>query len=124
YSVGGALLMLALYDWVLLPLSLVLFVPVCILSWRYGRTALHLNGRLNDELEREVDVISRGRADEIHEHYASVRGWRIRLIDRAALTFGLMEASAFVLMAAALIRCCSTAVPDPGQIFAVFGYIL
>ncbi len=41
-----------------------------------------------------------------------------------ALNFGLMEVFAFGLIATALMQCCSAACAEPGQILAVFGYIL
>jgi ABC-type multidrug transport system fused ATPase/permease subunit len=124
YSVVGALVMLAVYDWVLVPTALVLLIPLVVLSYMFGRTALRLNRGLHDELEREVEVIGRGNPEEIHGHYARVKRWQIRRTDRAALNFCLMEVFAFGLMAAALIRCCTRGAVDAGQIFAVFGYIL
>jgi len=126
YSVVGALIMLAVYDWVLVPLAAGLIVPVCVLSYSFGRAALKLNRELNDELEREVAVINEGVREDVHEHYAHVRGIRIDLNDRAAWNFGLLEGCAFVLMAIALIRCCSvsTGAEAAGPICAVFGYIL
>ena len=124
YSLIGALVMLALYDWVLVPISLSLLLPMGVISIVYGRTALGLNRRLNDELEREVDLIRQGRPEEVRGHYERVQGSRIRVMDRAVLNLGLMELFGFGLMAAALIRCCITSAADPGRILAMSGYIL
>ncbi len=80
YSLAGAAAMLALYDWVMVPLCLSLLLPLYSLNCSYGRQMLRLNGRLNDQLEREVDAIGRGRPREVRRHYRMLaRGaWRYR----------------------------------------------
>jgi ABC-type multidrug transport system fused ATPase/permease subunit len=55
YSVIGALVMLCWADWVLVPWCLALLLPAYLLSRWTGRQSLLLNGRLNDQLEHEVD---------------------------------------------------------------------
>jgi hypothetical protein len=45
--------MLMFHDAMFLPLGLALMVPVFLVSRVYGRKTYLLNGRLNDELERE-----------------------------------------------------------------------
>jgi len=124
YAVGGALVMLALCDVVLVPFCLTLLVPVCLFSVWGGRKSLTLNARLNDELEREVDVIGRGQPEEVNGHYRHVAGWRVRLANWQALNFAGTQLFVLGLLAAALIRCCSTGSPDLGRVFAVFGYLL
>ncbi len=124
YAVAGALVMLALWDWLLVPFCLALLVPVSLLSAWGGRKSLTINTRLNDELEREVDVIRGGRPEDVNGHYCRVAGWRVRLANCQALNFAGMELFVLALLAAALVRCCTTSSPDLGRIFAVFGYLI
>jgi ABC-type multidrug transport system fused ATPase/permease subunit len=124
YAVAGALVMLAVCDVVLVPCCLALLLPVAYFSIWGGRKSLTLNIGLNDELEREVDVIHRARRDEVHDHYRSVAGWRVRLADWQALNFAGTELFVVGLLAAALLRCCTADSPDLGRVFAVFGYVL
>jgi hypothetical protein len=124
YSVVGALLMLCLADWVLAACCLALLLPVCLLSRWNGRQSLRLNGQLNDELEREVEIIHRAQRREVRRHYHWVARWRIMLADREACSFGLLEFLVFGVMAAALVRTCEVPGVDAGRIFAVFGYVL
>jgi hypothetical protein len=124
YSVGGALVMLGLTDWVLVPCCLALLLPVCVLGRTNARRSYRLNGRLNDQLEREVEVIHRARPAEVRGHYCLVARWRVMLSDWEAVNFGLMELLVFGLMAAALARCCAAPGVDAGHIFTVFGYVL
>ncbi len=124
YSVAGALVMLCLYDWLLLPLCLGLLVPAFFLNWAYGRQTLRLNARLHDELEREVAVIHAGRGAEVRDHYDRVAHWRIKLSDWEALNCGLMELFILGTMAGALLLFCRVPGTGAGDIFAVFRYLL
>jgi hypothetical protein len=124
YSVVGAVVMLWLTDWVVAACCLALLVPVCLLSRWNGRQSLLLNGRLNDQLEHEVEVIQRARPEEVRGHFGLVSRWRIMLSDRDAFSFGLLELLMFGLMAVALVRTCALPGVDAGHIFGVFGYVL
>jgi hypothetical protein len=124
YSVAGALAMLAWADAALVPWCLALLLPAYLLSRWVGRQSLLLNGRLNDQLEREVEVIERARPGEVHGHFDLVRRWRIALSDRDAVSFGVLETLIFGAMAAALVQTCSRPGVDAGTIVAVLGYVL
>jgi hypothetical protein len=123
YLVVGALVMLAFYDWLLLPICLVLLAPACVLNSFYSRRTFGLSGRLHDELEREVDVIDQGGPDTVRGHYQRVGRWRIKLSDSQAINFGLMELFVLGLIAAALVRSCSPS-ELAGDVFAVFRYVM
>lgn len=124
YSVIGALVMLCWADWVLVWWCLALLLPACVLSRWTGRQSLLLNGRLNDQLEREVEIIERAQPAEVRSHFDLVRRWRIALSDRDAWSFGMLELLIFAVMAAALVRTCAKPDVDAGTIVAVFGYVL
>jgi ABC-type multidrug transport system fused ATPase/permease subunit len=124
YSVAGALLCLFLYDWVLLPLCLALVVPAFLVNVVYSQKTLYFNGRLNNELEREVEVIDRWRATEVRDHYRLVARWRTKLANWEALNFGLMEVFVLGLIVVALARYCTGASVAPGDVSAVFGYVM
>jgi hypothetical protein len=120
YSVIGALAMLAWADLVLVPWCLALLLPAYLLSRWTGRQGLILN----DEVEREVEVIERARPPEVRGHFDLIRRWRIALSDRDAFSYGVLETLIFVAMAAALVRTCARPGVDAGTIFAVLGYVL
>jgi hypothetical protein len=124
YSVIGALAMLAWADLMLVPWCLALLLPAYLLSLWTGRQSLILNGRLNDEVEREVEIIARARPPEVRGHFDLIRRWRIALSDRDAFSYGALETLIFVAVAAALVRTCARPGVDAGTIFAVLGYVL
>jgi hypothetical protein len=124
YSVVGALILLGLYDWTLVPFCLALVVPACLLNAAYGRKTLAYSGRLHDLFEREVDVVERSETAEVHNHYTAIAGWRIKLSDAEAINFSLMELFVLAVMVASLVHFCANPVAKAGDIFAVFRYIL
>jgi hypothetical protein len=124
YSVVGALLMLGLYDWKLIPLSLLLVVPALLLNAAYGRKTFEFSGRLHDEFEREVDVIQSSDQQRVRAHYDELARWRVRLSDAEAINFSLMELFVLGVLVASLVHFCTSGQPAAGDIFAVFRYVL
>jgi hypothetical protein len=95
-----------------------------ILNSYDSRKTLKLSTGLHDQLEHEVDIIRDGDEPEVREHFDKAAGWRIRLSDAEAVNFGLMELFILGVIIACLIRFCSQGTPEPGDIFAVFRYVL
>lgn len=124
YSIVGALVLLALYDLSLVPICLGLLLPSVVLNRIYSRRTFELNRQLHDELEHEVDVIDHNHASAIRRHYEAVAAWRVKLSDCEALNFGTMELFVLGVLVLALLRTCSLASATPGDIFAVFRYVL
>ncbi len=124
YSIIGALIMLAFYDRVLVPVCLGLLLPAVVLNRIYSRRTLELNQQLHDELENEVDVIDGGNSVSVRRHFDAVASCRIKLSDCEALNFGTLELFVLGVMVVALLRSCSTIAATPGDIFSVFRYVL
>jgi hypothetical protein len=124
YSFAGALVMLLFYDGLLALLCLSLLLPLGLINLFYSRRTLHLTGRLNDRLEREVGVVGRAKARELKTHFSLLSRFRIMLSDCEALNFGVMEVFILGLLAVSLVRSCQMPAADAGSIFAVFRYVL
>lgn len=124
YSVVGALVMLGFYDRVLVPICLGLLLPAVVLNRIYARRTFDLNRGLHDQLEQEVDVVDHADERQVRRHYAAVAAWRVKLSDCEALNFGTMEVFVLGVMVLALLRTCSSLSATPGEIFAVFRYVL
>jgi hypothetical protein len=122
YSVAGALVMIALYDlWLVLP-CLLFMVATGWLTRSLALRTLQLNRGLNDQIEREVDILRDEPAEQVERHYHLLRRWRIRLGNAQALNFGLLEMLALFLLVAVLIRGCGDT--SAGTIFALVGYVM
>ena len=123
YTIGGSLAMLGWYDLRLTGCCLLLVIPATALSIVHGRRSAQLNSSLNDELERQTDVISRGRRQEILRHYDSLADVQVALSDAIAVNFGVIGSLALVLMIGVLLVACR--VPDmmPGDLLAISRYV-
>lgn len=124
YSVVGALVMLMFYDRVLVPICLGLLLPAIVLNRIYSRRTFELSRQLHDQLEGEVDVIDKNHEPSVRRHYDAVASWRVKLSDCEALNFVTMEVFVLGVMVLALLRTCSSLTTSPGDIFAVFRYVL
>src|SRR5262249_51622024 len=107
YSLAGSLFWLASRDGLLALACLALGAPAAVRNVAFARKTLRLTGRLNDQLENEVEAIADGRPAEVRGHYAALGRWRVRLSDCEAYNFGAMELFVLALLGAALARSCS-----------------
>lgn len=124
FSIAGALAILAWYDWLLVPVCLGLLFPAAILNRYYGRRTLFHSRRLHDQFEREVDLLAEGRDYQVQRHYATLARCRVSLSDCEAVNFALMELFVMAVIAGSLIHYCLNAAVQPGDVFAVFRYVL
>ena len=124
YSLIGALVMLFFYDWVLIIFCLLLIIPASILNYFYSQKSYLLNGKLNDQIENEVNVIEKGDFNSVETHYKSVASWRIKLSDIGAINFSLMELFILSLVVFSLIRYCNLSNIAAGDIYATFNYVI
>lgn len=123
YSMGGALILLALFDFKVALFCLVWLAGALFLARRIGRKTLALNRRLNDQFEREVEVIAGGDRQQVCGHFQQMRNERIKLSDCQGLHFGLMEILGLGLTAAAMLRLCLAPDAKAGDVVSGLGYI-
>ncbi|HEY0792237.1 MAG TPA: ABC transporter six-transmembrane domain-containing protein [Chthoniobacterales bacterium] len=123
FSLLGALVMLLFYDHWSAALCVVVFVPMAILNRSYSRRTLALNRRLNNQLEREVDVLTRRPFLGVRRHYQLLSGWRIRLANAEAANWGIMELFNIGAAAAVIVRVGSMPHLQPGTVYAMLAYL-
>jgi ABC-type multidrug transport system fused ATPase/permease subunit len=126
FSIVGALVMLGWYDWTLAPLCVLLLLPATALNVIYSRRTLRFNRRLHDQLEQEVQIIERHDTAEVRRHFDLLGNWRVKLSDAEATNFCQMELFVLAVMVGALVMFCTrgSAPPQPGDVFAVFRYVM
>ncbi|MBK8609466.1 MAG: hypothetical protein IPL84_05855 [Chitinophagaceae bacterium] len=126
YNILGSLIILFFYDKTVVLICLAIMVPVIIISMLYGKKMLRLNRHKNDELEKQVDIISTGNNHSIRHHYNNLRKWQIRISDKEAWNFGFMEIMVLLVIAVSLIaskNLHSTTIMA-GSLFGIYSYIL
>ena len=126
YNLAGSLLILFFYDKAIALLCLSVLVPVSMVSYVYGKRMNRLNKERNDELEKQVDVISTGNKIKIQNHYNNLRKWQIKISNKEAMNFGFMELMVLVIITVSLIV--SKNIQQPamlaGSLFGIYSYIL
>jgi ABC-type multidrug transport system fused ATPase/permease subunit len=118
----GAVVMLFVYDLYLGLFSLVLFFPLVVINYFNAHRSYRLNRELNDELEREAEVILGNQPAQVQQHYSLLAKWRVKLSNLEAVNFSLMEVFILALVIAVLIRTASLNV-RAGDIYAVLAYV-
>ncbi|MBK8495763.1 MAG: hypothetical protein IPL50_12705 [Chitinophagaceae bacterium] len=126
YNILGSLIILFFYDKTVVVICLAIMVPVIIISMLYGKKMMRLNKHKNDELEKQVDIISAGNNTNIRHHYNNLRKWQVRISDKEAWNFGFMEIMVLLVIAVSLIvskNLHSTTIMA-GSLFGMYSYIL
>lgn len=103
YSIFGSLILLYFYDAYVVAICFALLIPVMGISYFYGKKMKRLTRFKNDELEKQVNIISEGNTEFVKGHYDKLRKWQIKISDKEALNFGLIEILVMVVIAASLL---------------------
>jgi ABC-type multidrug transport system fused ATPase/permease subunit len=118
----GAWVMLLVYDVQIALYCLLLCVPLSGLNYFYAQKSLGLNHQLNNQLEREVDILGGEHPENVQLHFQRLSRIRIQLSNTAALNWGVMELWIIVLFMAVMIRAVMLFGSQPGEIYAVISY--
>lgn len=80
----------------------------------------------NNELEKQVDIISEGKPEYIRGHYNELRKWQIKISDKEVWNFGMIEIMVMLIIGASLLICnkgFGTTVLA-GNLIGIYTYIL
>jgi ABC-type multidrug transport system fused ATPase/permease subunit len=126
YNIVGSIILLMFYDHKVVFICLSILLPVVIISHFYGKKLQVLNRMKNDELEKQVSVIAMGNEKSIHRHYQKLRHWQIKISDREAINFGIMEIMVLFVIGGSLLV--STGLFGTtilaGHMIGIYNYIL
>lgn len=126
YNILGSMILLFFYQSSVVLLCLGILLPVMAISYIYGKKMKRLTRLKNDELEKQVNIISSGDKKAIHRHFNNLRKWQIRISDQEAWNFGIMEMMVMVVIALSLLithQVAGTTVLA-GNIIGIYNYIL
>ena len=119
----GGIAMLFWYDRIVGLVVTVWMLPVLVVYTLMGRRAHRLNMALNDEVEREVDLIHRSRFGPLASHFRRRGRLRVRLSNAEARSWALVEL--FSIAAVVLVILRMTAMPgiQAGELYAMLAYV-
>lgn len=126
YNIIGSMILLFFYQSSVVLLCLGILLPVMTISYFYGKKMKRLTQLKNDELERQVNIISSGDNKAIHKHFNNLRKWQIRISDQEAWNFGIIELMVMVVIALSLLitNQVSGTTVLAGNIIGIYTYIL
>jgi len=126
YNIAGSVILLMFYDANVVGICLGILVPVSVTSYFYGKKMKRLTKFKNDELEKQVDIITEGNTLAIRRHYGKLREWQIKISDQEAWNFGMMELMVMAVMGLSLliVTHTSTTAILPGALIGIYNYIL
>ena len=126
YNLVGSLVLLCFYDKAIVMVCLGILVPVTAISYFYGGKMKRLNRVKNDELEKQVNIISTGNIHIIRQHYNNLRTWQIKISDQEAWNFGIMELMVIVVIGISLLVSTKAHIPAilVGDLIGIYNYIL
>ncbi|MEM8862124.1 MAG: ABC transporter six-transmembrane domain-containing protein, partial [Chloroflexota bacterium] len=88
-----------------------------------GRHNFNLNKGYNDELERQVDVLTSTNKQHITQHFQSVMRWNIKLSDFETFKYSLVWLSMIGLLLYAVYSSVDSGLQDFGTIFSLVVYV-
>jgi ABC-type multidrug transport system fused ATPase/permease subunit len=124
YNIFGSLILLFFYDIRVVAICCSILIPVMAISYFYGKKMKQLNKTKNDELENQIDVIESGNILAIHKHYDKLRYWQIKISDKQAINFGIMEMLSIIVITLSLITTHHGALLlNAGSLVAMYSYV-
>lgn len=126
YNIIGSLILLCFYDSRIVLPCMAILLPVTAISYFYGKKMRRLTRLKNDELEKQVSIISGGNNASIQQHYNKLRKWQIKISDKEAINFGLIELLVLIVIGFSLLI--STNVFGAGllagNLVGIYNYVL
>lgn len=118
----GSLSMLALFDWHVALIALAMLVPVSIMNLSLWRPINKLNRSLNNNLERQAQVINKGNQNRLLKHFQFLRILRVKSSDIEARSWSIIEL--FVILATICVLVYTTRTPNiaAGTVFSIVTY--
>ncbi len=125
YNIIGSLILLFFYDSSVVIICLAVLIPVIFLSKLYGRRMQFLTTKKNDELEKQVDIISFADNKSLYTHYNNLRKWQIKISDQEAFNFGFMELMVIIILAASILLTYQKSHQEilAGNVVGIFFYV-
>lgn len=128
FNIFGSLVLLFFYNVYVVLICLVIMIPISFISRRYGKKMSMLTYHKNNEIEKQVDVISSSDEKEYYRHYKALRKWQVKISDQHAFNFGIMEAFVAALIAISLFIATKdstqTEVVNQGELIGIYFYII
>ena len=103
--------------------SLVVTVIIFLIYWLTSSRTIRLNKMSNDEMEKQVDVISKNDEGELNLHLKEMMKWNIKLSDLEAANFSVSWIVMITFLVASIIISVSDGIVKYGALFSLIMYV-
>jgi ABC-type multidrug transport system fused ATPase/permease subunit len=126
YNIVGSLVLLYFYESNVVLICFAILLPVGVISYFYGKKMSTLTKMKNDELEKQVSVIAFGNKESINKHYNKLRNLQIKISDKEAWNFGMIEILVLIVIGLSLVVSSKLfgTILLAGNIIGIYNYIL
>jgi ABC-type multidrug transport system fused ATPase/permease subunit len=122
-AVFGSLILLFTYDREAGWMAALVLVPMLIANKWYWSQAQRLNRGLNNQIEREVDILQNARSNSIERHFQLLRRWKVALSDAQNLTWVVTELATIVALVCMLWDFTHSPAFSAGAAYAMLAYM-
>ena len=120
----GSAGLLYFYNPQLMFVCLFIIIPSMVINYFFGKKMIQITEKVNDEYEKQLDVIEKKDMINITAYFQKVRLLNIRKSNLEAYNFGILELFVFVMIVVSVYVICKTPHINYGDIVATYGYIL
>lgn len=120
---SGSITMLFFYDLWIGFLALACFIPAAMINFWFFNKSFELNERLNDQIEKEISIISSLKKSVIGHHFKALRLSQIKISNAEAKTWGAIEIVLCLLVVAVLLRLGNIEHITAGFIYTALSYL-
>lgn len=96
---------------------------VMVIYWSSGKRNFRLNKGYNDELEKQVDVLTVADKNRIASHFKNVMRWNIKLSDFETFNFSIVWGGMIILLLYSIIAAVDSGITAYGTIFSILMYV-
>jgi ABC-type bacteriocin/lantibiotic exporter with double-glycine peptidase domain len=123
-SIIGSAILLYFYNPMLLIICLLIIFPSLFINYFFGKKMIKVSAQVNDQYEKQIDVITYQNMEGIKRYFEEVRQFNIRKSSLEAYNFGILELFVFTMIMASIYVICKTPNVNYGDIVASYGIIL
>ena len=95
-----------------------------VINYFFGKKMVQITEKVNDEFEKQLEVIEKEDVPTITEYFQKVRRLNIKKSNTEAYNFGVLELFSFSMITVSIYVMCQTPNVSYGDIVATYGYIL
>jgi hypothetical protein len=123
-NMAGSAILLSFYNPKLMIICMVLLIPAIILNYFFGKKMLKTTSKINNEYEKQVDIIETRDIANIKKFFSHIGFLNIHKSNLEAYNVGFMQIFVFIMTMISIYIICKTPDFSNGSFVSTYGYVL